>query len=1238
MEIIRESAFGASLLPKDAKALNYLATKAFEKSREGEGCLNQRMIAPLAAITSIALSILSIPVYAIKTLLEFSIMAVNLNANGEFDQVTKDLTAALTLPVYSMYATLLVAASIIAPQTAFSYLEPEETKAVEPEHVTIITNLKKKLKTALTEKAEKDVTIKTKDETINRFEREARDHTCAPSADILTEIQEKTKLLQEQKEEYERLLLEQKTDYETKLAEASTITEGTREELIVTIRAQFEEQKAQIEQEHAKVKREIEQARDRLQALADRQAEEIQEKVKVIERLQSALSSPSDPSVAPSVDVALITRAEQAESEVQRLKAQIATLSADGQRVAEQHREELAAREQELAKFKEQELKISEKAELEQLRREIATNREELQGLRDQHSAIEKAITDMDKRDRARYEKPGTEILSFMLGLVKYEVVCCKENENSIVQADRVRVLVRRFKEKENGDILASRLLNHVVTDRFGESRAIIDLTGRDEVNLIPDLSKAGETAADIQLDGFTMGSWYADARAAFDTESYDPTKSPKYGSYMDEMKAYCAPVFDRHGWRPVAEDSSELAKGMLALEVYIKQETAQEALPNKGDRYLNPRKRYQYFSAKLNQVCTLLQTQTEMAAEERHPKYNLYRQMVNEIVIARWMKVSLDGYLDGLVDHVTKASEVPMPEGPPTIENFAHHLIHINSTVIKQAPTSVKKSSASLNAQKASGELGGEDFTGMKNTPGIRSVDTYTDGDHETTVSYVRHGCPTKGGIIAGAAGYLGRLTGIGEGDSGERVVSNFEQFLYALDEQETPGAAFITTHQQYDGGNENTRVDQVLKLQEKHPNCAVLVQPIGQGHLAKKEGKYAEDTTFAELKAGIIENFFANKSEYKDYKRSQLPAFITERDAYLEETRKLIDFVFETFFTVGDDFSSVEVRQEFLLIFYFYQRMDLMFRFQETTGKPIKYMTTFCKDFLDRGGIVALTHSSIMAMITGQFHKKQWMDGQIRHVCGPPLLVKRQEMIPKKLAIYGPLHARLARIYTEEGEALGKVRAHKFAGKWSLTKHELALRPNQKAFPDIGELKTREEMQERILWLSRSGRARPIALDFQELLTGLAEDTHAIPDDAEITLNGAKITLEALLERAGDIREDIQKILGFSQNGFMEAGRKQMAETLVREDKGLTVTAPANLKFIITENDGVWNIQIKFDHDFIATDDLSARDDDRFRGEDVVAETKFAKIRTTLGISYAVGSKITQNGTFAWEVAGLN
>ena len=1090
---LSDGAFCARLIPEDANRLNSLTVKAFEKSREGSGFIDARVVAVAYTIASLAISAIQVPVYAIRAILDLGIAILTLNATKQLQQSATDLLSSGKCLLLAAMTTFLVAASIVSPQWALSYYEPKEISEDETE---------KKL---------------------------------AHVAEIEAQLGSKTRELE---------------DLKASLVQA--------EERVAHV--------AEIEAQLALKTRELDDLRASLAARVP----------------------------------------EEGDAHVAEIEAQL----------------------------------VLKTRELEGLKASLAAQAEE----REKHLRTD-----------------GLQVIAFFFNEVKYEIVVNRENPNSKVQLDRIENIIQRFKDEP---AVVTTILERfsVETEDRGKEYCFIDLSENTKPNYVPDIAQMGggspnalESAKESFFTQITKSVW---------KEEHDPTKAQKYNAYMQEMCKQCERLF-QPGWNDGAlkdvEGPRNLLNKLMSDIGQLIMFDSQEGL------HKDARERYQVFCARLDEACSILQNQDE---RKIYPSSEAAEAIINEIVIVRWMRVSLDGYLGGLVDYIREAHIEAQPaqgDAGPALDQplgrgsdadffhngrYAERMCFINETEIGKAPSHVKKPTMALNWQKASGELFGENFTGGKNTPGLRSQDTWHNvksadlGDQ--VVSYVRHGVPTAGSIGWGAVGAVSRGLG-GVGDSGERVLPNYHQFLTAL--EKAGKAAFVTTHQQRGIRQaENTRVEAVRSLEKKHRNIAVLVQPIGQGNLGKKTGPYKDAKTFGELTNAIMENFFGG--DEGDRVRCKLPDFVESIPNYTDLTLEIIQFVKETFFAEVDEFDT-DQWQQFLLVFYTYQRFDLTFRFQENCALPVEYITTFCKDFLDRGGIVALVQASVSAMLTGRFDDDRWMEEQIRHTLGPPPLVKRQEMIVKKLDVFKTLYPRLRAIYRNP-DKLAQMRGFRVAGKWQLTAHKVEIRPEQEHIQKIEDISTPAEMKSRLLWMQGAGRSKPTIIDAAALLTDLPQQGHEVvlsPDleggntsllyeGTPVEVNGRKVTLKEYLDSILDedegqeIKANLHRCFTLSQNGVSGPGIAEMESKIVRKDSRLNLGPEEDLSLVLTstpEDPFIFNIEMRKERNYLLAGE--PRQDGDHRYADVVDDTRFGRVQTALAVVFnSKTGDFTTEGAFKW------
>ncbi len=816
-------------------------------------------------------------------------------------------------------------------------------------------------------------------------------------------------------------------------------------------------------------------------------------------------------------------------------------------------------------------------------------------------------------------QETGEERLSVVLNGFEYQVIADRADADALILFQRLQRMINAYQENHRAE-----LVQFLDARKTGLSPtktvAVINLSGIKDRFYIPDVTTVQGATQAVEEDE----PWWPFGRLL--DEQPNPTKFTKFVSTMEEMRDHCGELF-HDGWDNDFEPQVyPLHKLIIGIRNFIMEDCL-------FGSHTNPENRYQRFCTALDDACILLRQ-----GEQSTPYFDLIRKILNEIVIARWMKVSLDGFMNSLLEEVRNEQAKEKGDACLPLEfdfhKFGRELIGLNA-LVDSAPALLKNGALQLAADQFDGEMQGRDFTGKTNTPGVRSLDTYqSDTGVNQRVVYSRHGSPTSGkrgilGSVQALASNIFAKIGYKVGVTGEAVVPNYEQFLFALAEKGE--AAFIAVHQQLDGKTETDRVKGVMALQDTHDNLAVLVQPIGQGDFATKKGPYLKATTFEDLRIAIFKNFFENGDGSPfDRQRCQLPRFVSGDLSYRERVSEIIDFVRGVYFFDEDDFKDPEVWEHFLLIFYTYQREDLMFRFQAFCRKRVVYKTTFCKDFQDRGGKVALTFACVAAMCSGRFDTQEFMREQGVHVTMPPFMIKRIAMLKDKLAIFASLHPRLVRVY-EDKARLSAIQGFLFNGTHRIVAHQVDARPNQKASLDVSKLKTWEEMKDRLLLLQSVGKPNALPVPAAALF---AEFAHLkgviIPDQTLVKLNAKPTTLKEVLAGLGEQGPRMHQCLALVTNGVTKLGKDHLRTTLVREPDQLKLSELKDLRFeMIRWGDGqTYTIDMRQDCDYQVMDA-------RFNQEGLAPGARLAKVTTTLRVDFncATGDFV-RDGVFYWRI----
>src|SRR5205807_1640281 len=102
-------------------------------------------------------------------------------------------------------------------------------------------------------------------------------------------------------------------------------------------------------------------------------------------------------------------------------------------------------------------------------------------------------------------------------------------------------------------------------------------------------------------------------------------------------------------------------------------------------------------------------------------------------------------------------------------------------------------------------------------------------------------------------------------------------------------------------------------------------------------------------------------------------------------------------------------------------------------------------CKDFLDRGGAMAIIEELVHLYMMENPDLDRCLNAIIFNALGSPILVKKKEMIFEKLTLVGPVIKHLDALFPNQKTALTKVSFH----GWRPADMISPLQPGQSAFP---------------------------------------------------------------------------------------------------------------------------------------------------------------------------------------------
>jgi hypothetical protein len=209
--------------------------------------------------------------------------------------------------------------------------------------------------------------------------------------------------------------------------------------------------------------------------------------------------------------------------------------------------------------------------------------------------------------------------------------------------------------------------------------------------------------------------------------------------------------------------------------------------------------------------------------------------------------------------------------------------------------------------------------------------------------------------------------------------------------------------------------------------------------GDFFNKVGAFKNITTFDALKKAIVREF-----RPKNEKRTcNLPKNL--EDSYLtdEVMNKLLDDVHTIFFEKRKDLvkageSPVEVWQTFILLFYVFQKNDLKFRLGNVT-----HYTTACKDFLDRGGCMALIEERLHDFMLEQENDLKLQQKRLVNTLAPAILVKKTNVIQARLKLALTVDKHLCSLSKEQKKLLRDYRIGD--KKWKGVGLDVEEHPNQ-------------------------------------------------------------------------------------------------------------------------------------------------------------------------------------------------
>lgn len=473
------------------------------------------------------------------------------------------------------------------------------------------------------------------------------------------------------------------------------------------------------------------------------------------------------------------------------------------------------------------------------------------------------------------------------------------------------------------------------------------------------------------------------------------------------------------------------LAKPHPTNQMYQHLATTLSTLSTPLGQRQDPRAQYQTYVQNLRKVIASPEYQNIRYKdyEELNEQEKQCRGLVRSLVYVRWFEVEVFDYLEGITEHFitdynrhhegTSTQRVPL-----ALENFGPALLDLNGRVGKASPK-VTKPKHALVRQKLFGEIGAEDFTGGMNLPHRLASHLYTSttSGERRLVSYHRHGSPTVGGHPAQAitsffSSKVTKYLGTPTFGTGETVAIDYEEAILAAKEK-GENILYCNHQRRLEGDTEYTRATVLERLQgqEKHlENHHVFTQSV-ESPLFKGTGPI----TFAQLQKELTDSFYGKNAP------CSLPLCLQKNEAYKNEVLPgLMKQVKEIFFAGKERLETQEERQSFILLFYVFQKIDLKLRLNITHYK------TPCKDFLDRGGMMAMLENIVHLVMSRETVSSEDLDGVLYNALGAAILVKKIGVIEERFRPGLAVVKRLSELPAPRREQL---KASQFMGDWQVT-----------------------------------------------------------------------------------------------------------------------------------------------------------------------------------------------------------
>lgn len=565
-------------------------------------------------------------------------------------------------------------------------------------------------------------------------------------------------------------------------------------------------------------------------------------------------------------------------------------------------------------------------------------------------------------------------------------------------------------------------------SDSFSSYEEVLDI---ESAEVVPELvRRTFERSYDEEsmgsADSISSSRSSLDAVRDFFIPSSHPSKLKKYehilneyikglgGLEQAEIALKCLEDFDQRN--PMVEHITNAYRALLGKGKWAGK---------------NERERYRDVVKELRAAIETYQYKKLRKGPIRNPRAVVCVEIIQNLVKARWFQSEMYSHLKSATKLFTGSPEGSDSEfdlDDLSEEEFAETFREMNGR-IKTASPEIRKRQMSLWKQQLQGATGLKDFSGTENIPFIRCRYEYQNEDGSVeTIDYMRHSRPTVGGnFLEFVGGVISRVfckvfrVQPEKAHDGEEIASDYEEAIrIAKDHGE---AIFYVVHQRRTPGTVENEADStklIESLDRKHPNFHVLIQSV-EGPLFQRGEGYDFLRTMDHLKTALVDSFRDSPTS-----PNRVPDAVNT-DEYRAFLGNLFDDVRGIFFPdISDDHElTQEEWEKMILYFYVFQKDDLKFRLNDGDYK-VKYYTTPCKDFLDRGGNMAMVEDFVHYHMAGRGPSSEDLQHTLYTTLGAPILVKKKQVIEHRVERGLEMVEDLSKLSPDQEKKLREYRFH--------------------------------------------------------------------------------------------------------------------------------------------------------------------------------------------------------------------